>query len=75
MKNFSDNFSAQEAMQFIRTPAGQQLVKMLQESKDQNLVLAKELIAKGDIEGAKNVLQGLATSAQMQDLLSNQEGK
>ena len=75
MKDLPQNFSAQEAMQFIQTPAGQQLLRMLQQSSDQNLRRAKELVAAGDLEGAKKALQPLASSQLIQNIFPKKEGQ
>ena len=75
MKDLPNNFSAQEAMNFIRTPAGQQLLSLLQKSSDEHLLRAKELVAAGDIEGAKKALQNLASSGQFQTFFSKKEGQ
>ena len=75
MKDLPNNFSAKEAMQFIQTPAGQQLLRTLQQSSDQSLLRAKELVAAGDLEGAKKALQALANSPQMQSIFNKQEDR
>ena len=75
MKDLPNNFSAQEAMEFVRTPAGQQLLNLLQKSTDEHLLRAKELVAAGDIEGAKKALQGLANTGQFQNFFPKKEGK
>lgn len=75
MKDFSDNFSIQDAMARIQSPAGQQLLSLLQQSKDEGLQKAMELAAKGDSKGAMSYLQGIANSTQVQELLWKMGGK
>ena len=75
MKDHNDSISVEKAMQFLKTLAGQQLLGLLKNSKDQSLLRAKELIAKGDINGAAKALQGMTNTSQIQNLLQKQEGK
>lgn len=75
MKGFSENFSVQDAMARIQSPAGQQLLALLQSSNDEGLKKAIALAAKGETEGALASLQSIAGSDQVQALLRQMGGK
>ena len=68
-------FSMEEVMRLMKTPAGQQLVKMLQTSNDPALKKAKEHAANGNIESAKEVLQQLSTNEELRKLISQLGGQ
>ena len=73
MKEHSPNFPIEKAMQLAKTPAGQQLLSMLQNADNTAISIAMALVAKGDLEGAKAALQQIANTPQVQQLLSQME--
>ncbi len=69
MQQKPSDFSMQEAMRFVNSPAGQQLLALLKQSNDASLQKAMELAAKGDITQAKEVLKGISQNPQVKQLL------
>lgn len=69
-----NGFSMEEVMQLMRSPAGQQLIKLLQSSDDPALQKAKQLSAGGNINAAKDALQQMAASDEIKKLLSQLGG-
>ena len=67
-------FSTEDVMRLIKTPAGQQLIKMLQSSNDPALKKAKEHAASGNMESAKEALQQLSTNEELRKLISQLGG-
>lgn len=63
-------FNLQEAMQFIQSPAGQQLMELIRSSNDPALQKAKEQAAGGQLDAAKEALQHLADNEELKRLLS-----
>jgi len=68
--NSDQNFRLQEAMQFINSPAGQQLMAMIQRSNDPALRKAKKDAAEGNMDAAKEALKHLADNEEFRKLLS-----
>ena len=62
-------FSMEDAVRFVNSPAGAQLLEMLQKSGDPGLRAAMEQAAKGDFAKAKASLQGVAANKEVQRLL------
>ena len=70
MGNQQNGFSMEEVMQLMRSPAGQQLMKLLQSSDDPALQKAKQLSASGNLEGAKEAVRHLAAGEEIKKILS-----
>ena len=75
MEDFSPKFSVQDAMKYMQTPAGKQLISLLQQSNDESLKKARQLAAKGDTQAAADCLKDFTGSAQIQELLRQMGGK
>lgn len=74
MGNQSQGFSMEDIMQLLRSPAGQQLAKLLQSSDDPALQKAKQLSASGNMDAAKQALTQMAANEEIQKLLSQLGG-
>lgn len=74
MENQNQGFSVENIMQLIRSPAGQQLLRLLQSSDDPALQKAKQLSASGNMDGAKQALAQIAANEEIQKLLSQLGG-
>lgn len=75
MQNDPKNFSMQDAMRLASTPAGQQLLALLQQSDTAALRSAMEQASTGNYEQAKQVLGPLLNSPDVQKLLQQLGGK
>ncbi len=73
MQNKDDNFSMQEAMRLAATPAGQQLIGLLQSSGGNSLEQARRHAASGNMEQAKAALAEVLRSPKVQQLLKEME--
>lgn len=69
MGNQSKGFSMEEVMQLMKTPAGQQLIKMLQSSDDPALRKARQHAAGGNMDAAREALQQLNANEELKKLL------
>ena len=69
MGKISGEFSMEDAVRFVNSPAGQQLLTMLKNSGDPALRTAMEQAAKGDLTGAKESLSAIAASEEIQQIL------
>lgn len=70
-------FSMEDAIRFVNSPAGRQLLEMLQKSGDPGLRAAMEQAAKGDFTKAQESLRNVAAKEEVQQLLkgmSDQNG-
>ena len=67
-KNFG-NFSMEEAMEFAKSPHGQKLISMLQNSQDPGLKKAMEQASSGNMDGAKASLQNILQNPEVQKIL------
>ena len=67
-------FSMDDVMLLMRTPTGQQLVKLLQNSDDPALQKARKLSANGDMAAAKEALKEMAANEEIKKLLSQLGG-
>ena len=65
----SQNFSMDQAMAFASTPAGQQLLALLQKKGGDDLQKAKTYAAAGDMNQAKNALSSMLSDPQIQAIL------
>ena len=62
-------FSMEDAVRFINSPAGKQLLDMLQKSGDPGLRAAMEQAARGDFTRAQESLRNVAANEEVQRLL------
>ena len=67
--NGNPSFSAEQAMQFAKSPAGQQLIRMLQQKDAAQLSRAAEQAVAGNTEQAKQTISSLLSDPQIQALL------
>ncbi len=65
----SQNFSMEQAMAFAASPAGRQLLAMLQHKGGADLSKAQAHAAAGNMDLAKDALSGLLSDPQVQSLL------
>ena len=70
----SQIFSIEQAMAFAASPAGQQLIRILQQKGGTDLSKAKSLASGGDMEGAKNALSAILSDPQVQMLMKELGG-
>ena len=73
LKN-SQDFSVQEAMRLAKTPAGQQLLAMLQQADKSTLQQAMAQASKGDYQQARAALENILTSSEARSLLQELGG-
>lgn len=69
------NFSMQEAMRLANSPAGRQLIAMLQQQNNADLQKAMSSAASGDYTQAKNALSSLLSDPKAVELLKQLGGK
>ncbi len=74
MEKKMDDFSMQKALQIANTPAGKQLMTMLQQSDPEVLRKAKEQAASGDFSQLSKTLAPLLASEDVQKLLKSLGG-
>lgn len=75
MQKDPKNFSMQDAMRLASTPAGRQLLAILQQSDSAAMRSAMEQASNGNYEQAKQVLGPLLASPEVQKLLQQLGGK
>lgn len=63
------NFSMEQAMAFAASPAGQQLIAMLQKKGSDDLSNAQKHAAAGNMEQAKDALSSLLSDPQIRAIL------
>ena len=68
------NFSMEQAMAFAASPAGRQLISMLQKQSGADLSRAQQLAAAGDMDEAKKTLSSLLSDPAIQNLLKQYGG-
>lgn len=68
------NFSMQDAMRLAQTPAGQQLLSILQQQNSPELKNAMNSAAAGDYAGAREALSSLLDSPEIAALLKQLGG-
>ena len=73
LKN-SQDFSVQEAMRLAKSPAGQQLLAMLQQADKGTLQQAMSQASKGDYDQARAALENILTSPEAKSLLQELGG-
>lgn len=69
MKNNFDNFSVDNVKKMLQTPAGKQLLTLLQSADSAKLQSAAQHAAGGNMEDARQALAPLLASPQIQALL------
>jgi len=70
----NDQDAIREAMRLAQSPAGKQLIQMLQSSGDPNLQRAMSSAASGDYAGAKQALSAIMNNPEAQKLLRQMGG-
>lgn len=68
-RNPPSDFSMEQAMAFAASPAGKQLLAILQKQNRDELNIAQQSAASGDMDAAKKALSSLLTDPQIQKLL------
>ena len=71
MKN--NQFSMEDALHLASTPAGRELIALLQSAGGQDVEKAKQAAQRGDYTEAKNSLSELLKSQKVQQLLREME--
>ena len=69
MKSNKENFSIQDAMRLAETPAGKELLSILQSSGGDSVDKAKKAAEQGDYAQVKESLSELMKSPKIQSLL------
>lgn len=69
MKFDKENFSIQDAMRLAETPAGKELLSILQATEGDSMDKAKKAAAQGDYNQVKENLTDLLRSPKIQSLL------
>ena len=72
MANYSDY---SQIMKLAQSPAGQQLIAMIQKMSTGELEQAVEKANAGDYQGAKDSLSGILSQPEVQKLLKQLEGR
>lgn len=67
--DFPGGFSVEQAMAFAASPAGQQLIRMLQQKSGADFSKAQSYAAAGNMEGAKSELSSLLNDPKVMALL------
>ena len=75
MQKKPQNFSPEQIKALMRSPAGQQLLQLLQQQDPQKLRSAADRAAKGDYAGAGNTLNDLLASPEAKAFLKQLGGK
>lgn len=75
MQKNSDNFSMQEALRLAKSPAGQQLLTLLQQSDPDALKKAMQQASAGDYGQIQQTLAPLLASEDIQKLLRQMGGQ
>lgn len=73
--NIPQNFSMQDAMRLANSPAGQQLIRLLQQQDGINFNTAMSSAAQGNYDEAKDALSSLMASPEIRALLEQLGGK
>ena len=70
----SQNFSMEQAKAFAASPAGRQLLELMQQKGGANLSRAQSLAAAGDMAKAKEALSSLLSDPQIQAIMRQMGG-
>lgn len=74
MQKNSGDFSMQEAMRLAKSPAGQQLLAMLQNADTGQLQKAMNEASAGNYDQAKQTMSAIMSSPEIQELLKKMGG-
>ena len=74
MQNNSQNISREELEKLANSPAGQQLMTLLQQTEGNRMQLASDQAAKGNYDALKTTLEPLLRSPKIQELLKQLRG-
>ena len=74
MQEKSPNFSIEEAMRLANSPAGKQLMALLQQQPKETLDAAANQAAAGNLDAAKTSLGSLLSSKEVQALMQQLRG-
>lgn len=74
MQEKSPNFSIQEAMRLANSPAGKQLMALLQKQPKEALNAAADQAAAGNLDAAKASLQAILSSKEAQAFMAQLGG-
>lgn len=74
MEKNSNNFSMQEAMRLAKSPAGQQLISLLQQSDPEAMKKAMQQATAGDYSQIQQTLGPLLASEEIKRLLQQLGG-
>lgn len=74
MQKKSEDFSMQEVMRLAESPAGRQLLAMLQRADSDRVQQAADMAAAGDYAQAAKALQSMLSSPEAQALLKQLGG-
>ena len=75
MQKKSENFSMEDAMRLVGTPAGRELLAMLQRGDTAQFQQAAQLASAGNYAQAQQLLSGFLRNPEVQQLLSQLGGK
>lgn len=75
MQKKSEDFSMEEVMRLAKSPAGQQLIAMLQQKDNAKLDQATQLAKSGNYTQAAQTLSALLSSPEAQKLMKELGGK
>ena len=75
MQKKSQDFSLEQAKQLMGSPAGQQLLRLLQQQDSGTLQEAATLAKKGDYRAAGQTLSAVLSSQEVKKLMEQLEGK
>lgn len=75
MQKNSENFSMQDALRLANSPAGQQLLALLQQTDSDALNKAKAQAASGDYSQIAQTLAPLLASKDVKKMIQELEGK
>jgi len=74
MQKNDNNFSMQEAMKLANSPAGKQLIAMLQQADPQAMQKAMSLAASGEYDKIPQVLSSLKEMDEVKKLMKDMGG-
>ena len=72
-KNF-ENFSMQEALRLAKSPAGQQLIALLQQTESEKIQQAKDQADAGDYDSVKTTLASVLENEEVKALMKQLGG-
>ena len=75
MQKKSGNFSTEDAMRLASTPAGRELLALLQQGDTAHLQQVAQLAAAGNYTQARQLLSGFLQNPDVQKLLAQLGGK